>query len=78
MQSSEDRLLALTYIKASIDKDDYQKEAILKELGSDSLIEALTEVAIIISGALALSIDPENPTTTKQVLEDLRTITHEG
>jgi hypothetical protein len=77
MQSSEDRLLALTYIKSSIDEDNFQKAAILKELGPDALIDALTEISKIIAGALALSIDPENPTPTKQVLEDLRTITHE-
>lgn len=77
MTINEDQLLALTYITSWLEDDEFQKEAIVNELTNEGLIEELTHISTFLAGALALAVDAKNPTTVKQVIEDLRKILHE-
>ena len=76
MAANEEQLIALTFINSFLDSRKDDQEAIIAELGERELIKQLAEISVILAMTLSTAVDPENPTSVKQLIEDLRGISN--
>jgi len=76
MAASEKRLIALTYISARVDVDEFQIKAIEEELTPAELIEELSGIAVVLASTLGLLMDKDDPKKIEDVIKILRRIEH--
>jgi hypothetical protein len=77
MALPEDRLIAISYIKAKLAKD-LELVKLIEET-TDNLILAreTAEISLILATTLGLSLNRQNPPSILKILEDLREIYYE-
>lgn len=74
MAINENRLLALTYITAYLDNDEFQKQAVVDNLGETELVKELAEISIVLAKTVGLFTDEDQPESLHQIIKDLREI----
>lgn len=77
MPASEEKLMALTYIKTRANGDEESSKLIEETVGAERLAQELAEIANVLAYTLAIAVDKDNPTANETVLEDLRTVYYE-
>lgn len=74
MVTNENRLLALTYITAYLDNDEFQKKAVVDNISETELVQELTEIAVVLATTIGIFTDEDHPENLHQIIKDLREI----
>lgn len=74
MASTENRLMALTYITAYVSGDEFQTQAVETEMSKEDLIEELASISIILASTVGLFMNKDQPQSIADVMDLLRKI----
>ena len=77
MAASENRLMALTYVSAYLNSDEFQIKAIEESMTKDELVAEMAEVALILAHTVGMFMNPNDPKSAPDVMETLRRIANE-